>query len=505
MSERRKHRVKVIGPCEERCNVGKSCESSCPPYQVPWMKGDTGPTGPAGPGFALQGRVSNTQPMLNEMSTNSVTYSSALVTPGTVLVSMNSNDPYFFERYQAVSTTSSTSLGFVGRVKMIYALRTIIDEDITSSINTYSSIALKANGTPVIFYHSDSDGNNSVWLKMSNVIDGESTWTRVPANPIGLSPSVYGDLLVVGNGNLGYFEQINGNDDIYYHGASTNTGMTDTWLRTIVYNPATNTSTSTVQTTTMANGVPLLAFVVNYTLTGQRSLMIGNSTDFVGTAWGIATILTVTTALSVLDVKVQSNMNPAVAYYNGTEVRYVSNTAFDGSGLWNDYLVETRSNVDVVSARMIILSTGYPAIFYKVVGSSGVILAINDQFDGSGTWTIYSILASLAYISTTKRTLYPINLPNGNIGLLQTSSSGLMFGFATTSSPGNWSTNLVDNTLPGSGYYPSAVILQNGYVGATYSAYGDTATVLFGRSAIKNELRIIDNTSYTMNWAVATS
>jgi hypothetical protein len=95
-----------------------------------------------------------------------------------------------------------------------------------------------------------------------------------------------------------------------------------------------------------------------------------------------------------------------------------------------------------------------------------------------------------------------MNLKNGNIGLMYTSPDGLMFGIASPSTPSVWTTHLVDDLLTGTGYYPSGVQLLSGHPAVTYTAYDEDATVIYGRSAILNDLRFLDETDFTVNWVV---
>jgi len=84
---------------------------------------------------------------------------------------------------------------------------------------------------------------------------------------------------------------------------------------------------------------------------------------------------------------------PAVAYYDATglNLKYARNTLFDGSGVWRSQTVDSSGDVGQY-ASIAVLATGNPAIAYYDLTNTNVKFASNALPDGSGIWTVSTIV-----------------------------------------------------------------------------------------------------------------
>ena len=497
MSNRRSY-TKVIGPCDTHrsSRAHEWCEAA--PYQVPWMTGTTGPTGPSG--TTTNGQTDADQSMLSEYSTTNVNYPLSLPAPGNVLLSIESDDPYFSERFQGMSVSNSTTIGFTATVKMEYGARGVVEEADDASFGTYSSIAILSTGKPAILYVTSTGG--TVSISRNSEQDGRGTWTKNGVISSGPTLMILSQLLVTVTGTPGFFRHLSGNFNILYYSSATADGGFGTWTLNTVMTPGVGESTTSMAGSINGFGFPCV--VTGILSGGSTDLTYYVADDTTWTTWTATVIATELVTVYALSMALQSGNTMAVVYFNGTVLKYRSTSSITGTGGWQVRPnIDTNANIETSSVQLfIILSNGLPAVFYKVTGVNGITLAINSATDGSGTWTLYQIITDLVSFASTRQTLFPVNLHNGDIGLMYTSASGLMFGIASPSTPGTWTTHLVDDTLTGSGYYPSGAQLLNGYLAVAFTAYDSVATIVYGRSAILNDLRYLDETDFTLNWLV---
>lgn len=514
--DRRRHRTRVIGKCDDQDRVprAKRCDQDCLPcpsaYDVPWLRGDTGPqgppgvTGPTGPSTFQVQTVNSFQPMLDEYSDVVVTFPTPFTNPATVLVSVSSLDAYFAERFENVFITSQSNTGFTARVKMVYGLRTQVVEDIANTVETYTSMILMINRCPMMLYCRNVGSDIGIFVNRNSSQDGSGLWSEVNVAAPNPQQPVISKLLLSTNGSPGFAWQVSGNFSIQYYGSTTFNGSAGSWLINTVFTPVSPTLTTSMAATILSVGVPAIVFGNVAGDLSATTIFIAISADSIGSSWNVFAMVGITGVCYVCALELQADYCPATILYNSTTLTYLSTTLISGTTNWtNTSTIEMSNIIERSSVALIILSNGLPAVFYKKTGVNGIICAVNSAYNGTGSWTLITILPSLVYFSSL-HSLFPINLPNGNIGLMYTNGVTFNFAYASPSDLNTWQTNIVDNVLVGSGYSPAGVILNNGYVASASTSVSATDTIVFDRSAIKNELRVIDNTSYTLNW-VATS
>lgn len=94
------------------------------------------------------------------------------------------------------------------------------------------------------------------------------------------------------------------------------------------------------------------------------------------------------------------NGKPAIAYYNNSlgDLKYAINNLSDGSGTWTKTTVDTGNGNDttVLTGRFPTLRvvSGLPAISYYDQSNADLKFARNSAADGSGTWSITTVLAT---------------------------------------------------------------------------------------------------------------
>lgn len=501
-----KSRARVIGPCERLspAPIARRCDD------VWWgggyalcSQGPTGPTGPTGPNaFNERGSFAASQSMLDSSNDESTTFASAFTSFPLVVFSITSTDPYFMERYISSAITSVSNTGFTVTTKMVYGARTIIDDEIDPDINVQGSIALPGDGKPMIAYVKSDDTINTARVLTQN---GDGPWQLYPTLPY-VAGSVISRLLIAGNGTPGLFIHIQGNFTVRYYGSISVQGLPGAWTGTDVYVPVGSEQIFGMSGEILSSGTPAVVYKISDP--PNNVIQIGVSSDLGGTGWTLIDVLTgVDINTFPIQLLLQSNAMPGIVYTTGTSLMYISSTSYTGAnGTWTiTSTISNSSSIDIYSVRACVLSNGLPAVFFKVTNNPGVYMSVCSAANGGGSWNLQSLLFGLNYIATSKGTLFPFTLPNGNIGLMYTSAEGLEFAWASLDDLSVWTSNLVDTILPGTGYQPHAVILDDGYLGYSYVAYGDTATVIYGRSAIMNGMRMLDSTSYTIIWGASPS
>lgn len=488
-----------VNPPKSKCTPTNPL---CLPYQMEWSKGDTGPpgitgvTGPTGQSDTeLSGIASNTQPMEEEYVETNIVYSTPLSNQGAAIVSIVSDDPYFSERFQSLSVTNKSTTGFTAITKMQPSYRVVVDEA-DNTVLTYSSMVILTNGAPAVLYCKNDGSNINVMLSRLLFPNTEGEWVTTLVAEYGSQPTI-GQLLTVTYSKLGFFVQ--DSSSIHYQGSTVNTGNPGSWVDETVFTTTGGDTTTSMASCVLSTGFPAVA--VGITGSGGSSLDI-IVTD--GVVWQDVVISTDDPAKYPLALIVQSDGTPAVVDYDGAVLEYYASTQYDGTLGWTTHtIIETSASIDATSVvAFVIDANGLPAVFYKTVGQNGVTLAVNSSIDGSGTWTLYSIISTLPQFPSNQKTLFPINLLSGNIGLMYTRGDTLNFATTTISLLGTWTSILSDDTLPGTGYNPSGVIaLNNGYLSAAYTSYDDVASIIYGKSAILDNLVIVGTTPFTLPWS----
>ena len=141
---------------------------------------------------------------------------------------------------------------------------------------------------------------------------------------------------------------------------------------------------------------------------------------------------------------------PAASYYDAInqDLKFALNDQPDGSGTWNISVVETDDSVTSYSGLTSVAcgTQRCPAVFYGR-GSGEVWFAINDQPDGSGSWTRTQVLPG----TVTLHKLRPISAAviNGLPAVLVSSATGDSLTFIINESPdgtGSWNWNDFSST-----------------------------------------------------------
>jgi len=176
--------------------------------------------------------------------------------------------------------------------------------------------------------------------------------------------------------------------------------------------------------------------------------------------------------------------NPAISCYDVAtqDLKFVRNSAADGSGTWTATTVDSTGNVGQYTS-LVVLANGNPAISYYDVTNTALKFAVNSQPDGSGTWTA-TIVDTGAIAANIVGQYTSMAIVNGNPAISYYDSTNGDLKYARNSAAdgsGTWAIVSVDGTgiAPASsnsvGQYTSLAVIG----GNPAIAYNDaTATDL---------------------------
>jgi hypothetical protein len=279
---------------------------------------------------------------------------------------------------------------------------TISTVDSTGAVGQHASLKI-VDGRPAISYYDET--NLDLKFAINSAADGSGTWTLSTVDATGSRGTHTSLAVVAGKPVIIYIDATNSDLKLASNAAVDGSGA---WFIGTV---DASVSSTTVSSLAEINGLPAVAYSNN---SSSPKYARNSSADGSGT-WTVSTLDTAISSggsgksLAIVDGK------PAIAYFdtNFSDLKFASNSAADGSGVW------TPSTVDISgssSACSLTLVGGKPAIAYSAAGTRYVK---NSASDGTGAWAATSdSISSSSYVSL-------IELPSGQPGFafLDTSQS----------------------------------------------------------------------------------
>jgi hypothetical protein len=164
---------------------------------------------------------------------------------------------------------------------------------------------------------------------------------------------------------------------------------------------------------------------------------------------------------------ISSNDKPMIAYYDSTndDLKFAYSARNDGTGLWTVGTIDTGGDVGQY-ASLAVMADGFPAVAYYDVTGGNLKFARNNTVNGSGTWTTTTVVntddigqyASLATLAA--------NVPG--IAYYDVTNADLKFARnAAADGSGAWTITTIDST-GNVGQYASLVVLPSGFPAVAY-------------------------------------
>lgn len=254
-----------------------------------------------------------------------------------------------------------------------------------TSIAVGTSICILANGCPAVTYLDITTTN--LMFAVNSRPDGLGYWTISSVEATGAITST-------GN-NVSMCVTATGLPIIAYYYSSTmdlriavnaNVDGSGAWTITTV-DSASDTG-GLPKITLLSNGCPVIVYL--YNTTPSCRIAVSNNVDGSG-VWTISTIGTVPNTLSAVSICILSNGLPMASYFAPgalISVKYAYNTTSDGLGTWNTGTIYA-SGTNSVTMSIGVTSIGIPYVLY--CKDPAIYVSYNSLSSGLGTWTFAAV------------------------------------------------------------------------------------------------------------------
>lgn len=261
--------------------------------------------------------------------------------------------------------------------------------------DTITADLLILNGFPATIYRSTV--NTSAKFAVNTIPDGSGTWNiqTIERADVPAESGLYTSV-----------SSINGKPAITSYDDSNNLNyFTSDDIHQ--FSNSTKVTVTTVGTPriTSLNDVQGNPGIIYYDDASPPALKYAINLDNINDPWTINTIDSTVGIVTYISFSI-INEFPAVAYYdsNNTELLFAINDQFDGLGSWTSYTIPQAQIGEFLSLAEV---DGRPAISCYDNPGNEVLFIINDQSDGSGTWSIITVDSGLVGVGIS------LNIING--------------------------------------------------------------------------------------------